>query len=167
MLISSGKKLYLFLSKNKISQQKKNACKKAPSKKKNLTKKGNNYLNDISSKYTGKFFGQGKKTLCVFYREIKSESSGKKQKLRKTLTKKKKKTNTEKGWWGNLPHLRLRCVKLRSKKERPDLFYFQINIARISQIQHQNRIKKYKVDLSATKNNNSNNKNNKKAGEKK
>ena len=89
-LFPREKNYIFFYRETKSPSKKKNACKKATAKKKNLTKKGNNYSNDISSKYTGTFFGQGKKTLCVFYREIKSESTGKKQKLRKTLTKKKK-----------------------------------------------------------------------------
>ena len=45
------------------------------------------------------------KILCVFYREIKSESAGKKKEL-----------IPENVSWGNLTHLRLRCVTLRSKK---------------------------------------------------
>lgn len=89
MLVSSEKKLYLFLSKNKISQQKKMLVKKQLLRKKTWPKKENNYSNDISSKYTGKFIGQGKKTLCAFYREIKSESTNKKNEAKKKVDQKK------------------------------------------------------------------------------
>ena len=90
MPISSRKKIISFFYRKINSASKKTPGKKATTKTKNLTKKKKNYSKGICGKYTDKFIGQFRKTLCVFYREIKSESADKKTTAKKKIYQKEK-----------------------------------------------------------------------------
>ena len=91
MPISSRKKIISFFYRKINSAGKKTPGKKATTKTKNLTKKKKkNYSKDISGKYTDKFIGQFRKTLCAFYREIKSESADKETTAKKKIYQKEK-----------------------------------------------------------------------------